>query len=230
MESNTVMSKGLRKSIEDKIASIAAVADEFPGVVIIHNVKTRTVEYMSPRGLKQLNATLEEVKELGPRYHEKYFNPEDARDYVPKIFGLLERNNDQETISFFQQVRLAEESDWIWHFSASKIFMRDEDGYPSYSITMAFPIDPEHHNTAKVSRLLEENEFLRKNFSKFRTLSKREQEILKLTTLGKSSSEIAEDLFISIATVETHRRNVKKKLKANSSYELIKYAYAFNLL
>lgn len=230
MESITATSTDLKKELAKRIAGIAAIADELPGVVIIHNVQTRSVEYMSPRGVRQLGSTLDEIIALGPEYYTKYFNPEDAKDYVPKIFGLLERNNDQETVSLFQQVRLSAMHDWTWHFSASKIFMRNEAGYPTYSITMAFPIDPANHNTAKVTRLLEENDFLRANFSKFATLSKREQEILKLSAQGKSSPEIAEKLFISIATVETHRRNLKKKLNVHSSYELLKYAYAFNLI
>ena len=230
MESITTVSSEIKKKVARKIAAIAAVADELPGVVIIHNTQTSTVEYMSPRGLKELDTTLEELKALGPHYHEKYFNPEDAKDYVSKVFGLLERNNDQETISFFQQVRLSGNSNWIWHFSASKIFMRDNTGKPIYSITMAFPIDPAHHTTAKVSRLLEEGEFLRTNYQKFASLSKREQEILKISAQGKSSPEIAEVLFISVATVETHRRNIKRKLQINTSYELLKYAYAFNLI
>lgn len=230
MESTTAIPNDLKQELAKKIADIAAVANELPGIVIIHNVQTHTVEYMSPRGVHQLASTLDELRALGSDYYTKYFNPEDAKDYVPKIFGLLERNNDQETISFFQQVRLSEKKDWTWHFSATKIFMRNEVGYPTYSITMAFPIDPEHHITAKVTRLLEENDFLRTNFHKFATLSKREQEILKLSAQGKSSPEIAEELFISVATVETHRRNLKKKLNVHSSYEVLKYAYAFNLI
>ena len=43
-------------------------------------------------------------------------------------------------------------------------------------------------------------------------LSKREEEILRLTALGKSNAEIAEELFISQLTVSTHRKNIKRIL------------------
>jgi DNA-binding CsgD family transcriptional regulator len=108
--------------------------------------------------------------------------------------------------------------------------MRDDEGNPLLIITMAYPVDPQHHITAKVARLLEENNFLRSNLHKFDQLTRREKEILQLTALGKSSAEMADNLYISQNTAETHRRNIKKKLKADSIYDLSMYARAFNLI
>lgn len=50
---------------------------------------------------------------------------------------------------------------------------------------------------------------------------KRELEILQLIAKGKSSGEIAEQLFLSIHTVNTHRKNLMNKYDAQSSAELI---------
>ncbi|WP_158962181.1 response regulator [Myroides fluvii] len=55
-------------------------------------------------------------------------------------------------------------------------------------------------------------------------LTKREQQILKLISEGKTSAEIADNLFISIITVETHRRNLLQKFKAKNMMELVKVA------
>ncbi|MNL74077.1 Oxygen regulatory protein NreC [compost metagenome] len=95
---------------------------------------------------------------------------------------------------------------------------------------MSFPIDAMHHMTAKASRLLEENNFLRRNLHVFAKLSKREREILSLMALGKSSAETAEQLFIAPETVKTHRKNIKQKLDTNSYYEICQYARAFDLV
>lgn len=46
-------------------------------------------------------------------------------------------------------------------------------------------------------------------------LSKREKEVQRWVLEGKTSAEIAEILFISKNTVDTHRRNIRKKLKRN---------------
>lgn len=58
----------------------------------------------------------------------------------------------------------------------------------------------------------------------FDTLSAREKEILKHIADGSTSKEIAEKLFISLATVKSHRNNIMKKLKVNDMASLIKTA------
>jgi two-component system, NarL family, response regulator NreC len=55
-------------------------------------------------------------------------------------------------------------------------------------------------------------------------LSIREKEILQCLTAGKSNREVADLLFISISTVETHRNNILQKLGLHSLADLILYA------
>jgi DNA-binding NarL/FixJ family response regulator len=55
-------------------------------------------------------------------------------------------------------------------------------------------------------------------------LTTREIVVLKLMAEGKSSREIADRLFISVATVNGHRFNIKHKLALKSNVDLIKYA------
>lgn len=55
-------------------------------------------------------------------------------------------------------------------------------------------------------------------------LTKREQQILQAISAGYTSNEIAEKLFISVITVETHRRNLLQKFKAKNMIELVKIA------
>ncbi|MHB0756795.1 response regulator [Polaribacter sp. M15] len=55
-------------------------------------------------------------------------------------------------------------------------------------------------------------------------LSQRENEILGLIANGKSSKEISEILFIAKTTVDTHRKNMIRKLDFSSGNELVKYA------
>jgi DNA-binding NarL/FixJ family response regulator len=56
------------------------------------------------------------------------------------------------------------------------------------------------------------------------TLTEREAEILTLIAKGKQSKHIAEALFISPATVDTHTRNIKSKLNIDNRLELVIYA------
>ncbi|WP_426483446.1 response regulator transcription factor [Flavobacterium sp. 2] len=55
-------------------------------------------------------------------------------------------------------------------------------------------------------------------------LSTREKAILRLIGEGKTSNEIAEELFISKSTVDTHRKNILKKMNLYGKTDLIRFA------
>ncbi|TSE09097.1 MULTISPECIES: response regulator [Aquimarina] len=63
-----------------------------------------------------------------------------------------------------------------------------------------------------------------KQSAKKQLLSKSEREILKLIGQGKTSSEIAAIRFNSVSTVETHRKNIIRKLGLHGKGELLRYA------
>jgi DNA-binding NarL/FixJ family response regulator len=61
-------------------------------------------------------------------------------------------------------------------------------------------------------------------------ITPREKEVLVLVSQGQSTKQIADNLGISIRTVESHRVNMLKKLKVSNTAELVKKAMEFNLL
>lgn len=60
--------------------------------------------------------------------------------------------------------------------------------------------------------------------------SERELEILRLLAKGRNSYEIAEQLFITLNTVKTHRRNMLRKLNASNTSQLLKIGFDNNLI
>lgn len=61
-------------------------------------------------------------------------------------------------------------------------------------------------------------------------LTNREIEIIKLLEKDLSNKQIAEQLFISIRTVETHRKNILAKTNTNNILSLIKWAYEHKVI
>jgi two-component system response regulator NreC len=61
-------------------------------------------------------------------------------------------------------------------------------------------------------------------------LSERELEVLQLIALGHTNSEIAEKLFLSTRTVETHRAHIQQKLRRTTRAELVRYALDHGVL
>ena len=219
------------KDFHKRLQTIADASRYLPCTVIINSIPDASVYWMSERGLRLLNTTNDALRALGPAYHERYFNPEDAADYVPKIMGLLQRADPDEVVSFFQQLRFSPGEPYHWYLSITRIFAFDEaTGAPSHAITTAFPIDPEHHLAAGASRLLEENNFLRANISSLQSLTTRERDVLRLVAAGHSNKEVAGALGISVETASTHRRNIKRKLNAATMPDLGRFAQALELL
>ena len=61
-------------------------------------------------------------------------------------------------------------------------------------------------------------------------LTKREQEVLALVASGKSNKEVADDLFISVKTVDTHKNHILDKLGLKNTAELVRYAIKNKLI
>ncbi len=62
------------------------------------------------------------------------------------------------------------------------------------------------------------------------SLTLREREVLQFTAEGHSGAEIAERLFISPRTVESHRANLMRKLGVRNQKELVRYAVQRGIL
>lgn len=65
---------------------------------------------------------------------------------------------------------------------------------------------------------------------KTQELTRREEEVLVLIAHGKSLKEIAEELFISVKTVESHKMHIQDKLGLTNAAQLVKYAIEHGLI
>lgn len=90
--------------------------------------------------------------------------------------------------------------------------------------------------TEAITKLIFEDFYLHEKSGKKRDrkisegLTKRESEILELVVEGIGNKEIAERLFISVKTVETHKSHILDKLGLKNTTELIKYAIKHNII
>lgn len=72
-----------------------------------------------------------------------------------------------------------------------------------------------------------ENEAFNKQL---KTLSEREMDVLKLFAESYTNQEIADKLFISIRTVESHKNNIMRKINLRTTVDLVKFAIRNNLI
>ena len=91
--------------------------------------------------------------------------------------------------------------------------------YPSKEF-VSFPNIKHLSNVSKAEEII----------SAFSLLTKREIEVVKILVIGKSSRDSADTLNISTYTLETHKKNIFRKLEINSIGELIHLAHEFKLV
>lgn len=109
-------------------------------------------------------------------------------------------------------------------FSGSSMF--DEKGLTKGMILIANHHHVENNFGESTSQINAEKDADHQNIKTLGEipLTKREREIMKLIAEEQSNQEIAEKLFISVRTVETHRKNIMQKLHVKSVIALVKYA------
>ena len=61
-------------------------------------------------------------------------------------------------------------------------------------------------------------------------LTQRERDVLRLIALGHTNQEIAKRLFLSVRTIEAHRRHILTKLRLNTRADLVRYALEHHLV
>ncbi len=220
----------INELIDKKISEIAAIEDDMPGVIIIFNADDFSLKYISKRGLDFLGMTNDEIQKMGVNYHTSILNPEDSVEYTPKIFELLRRNNNEEIISLFQEVRQSQQINYSWFITGCKVLLRDNEGHPKLLIGMSIPIDSMLEIAQKAQRIIDENNYMHKNIHIFESLTKREKELLKFFALGSTNEAIARENFISVETVATHRKNIKRKLGCKTNYDCTYFAQVFNII
>ncbi|MFY8035553.1 MAG: response regulator [Cyclobacteriaceae bacterium] len=81
-----------------------------------------------------------------------------------------------------------------------------------------------------LSQESERRKKFRDHFANKMKLTRRELELIPLFARGLNSNQIADQLSISTLTIDTHRKNIFRKLEINTSIELVNFAHENNLL
>lgn len=220
----------LGNNIRQRTLKIEEIGDYIPGSVMVQDLGTMTNTYMNQTGCDILKHSSEELEQLGPAYFSKFFPAEEISILKSELQHFAMENDPGKIHSFFQRVRPDEESEYKWYFTTSRLYPSDDVAEGLKMMHIAVPADTLSYAGRKLSNLVQDDALIRKNLHKFVLLSVREKEVIRLIVEGKSSVEIANCLFLSIHTVNNHRKNILHKLEVTSLSQLIKFAVAFGII
>lgn len=220
----------LTSSIKRTNTQIQDVGDYLPGSVMIQDFQKMTNMYMNKAGCDILKMSSEELYGLGPDYFIRFFPEEEMKLLRPQMEGFIREDDTAKATSFFQRVRAAEHEDYRWYLTTSRLLPSE----PPFGGKSLMHIAVDVGSLAQASRLIsflhDDDVYFRSHYQKLCLLSKREKEIIGLIANGRSSYEISDVLYISIHTVNNHRKNILAKLQIKSISALVKFAFCFDLV
>ena len=159
-----------------------------------------TVLDLSMPGINGLEVTTE-IRQRAPETEVLIFSAQDSENMVREVLGAGARG-------------FIFKADASSHLTAAIEAVASHNLYFSSGVSQMF-VNSFMGNTGQVQTPSADSRSV---------LSSREIEITAMLAEGKSNKEIASELFISVRTVETHRRTIFQKLEISSVAELVKYA------
>ena len=203
-DDHKIIRVGLR-GILDKSSEIEVVGEAEDGNQVMDSLKTTITDViLMDIDMGRTNGidTTRKVKEAHPHVHILALTMHEEQDHIIKMLEagasgyLLKNTGGDELLAALHAVVKG-------------------DSYFSNTVSATL---------LKALTNLQEKSKQKYNLNRKTPLSDREIEVLRLIAQECTNSEIAEKLFISIRTVDTHRRNILEKLEVKNTAGLVKYA------
>ena len=213
--------------LEEKCKFFQTIIDEVPANIYIADLNDGVI-WCNKTNEDTLGYSLEEIKQMGGLNYlydivhpEDYNVPDKSIDHfnnVPeKQYGGVFRCKNKYTGLY------------KWFIGWGKVIAPEVEGGKLRVLNVDVDLSPQMDTDKQLRAVLAENLMLQHKLI-LDSLSKREIEVMKKICEGSSSKEIAESLFISKHTVETHRKNLLKKLKVKNIASLVLFCKETGLI
>ncbi|HMC01680.1 MAG TPA: helix-turn-helix transcriptional regulator [Flavobacteriaceae bacterium] len=228
-------SLSLEKHIK-KIIELDAYLPYSSTFFCITNTQKLSFEYISKNMHACLGIDQKELKEKGMQFFWSKTHPDDLQLWLEALTALMNFTmkeipfKERHKMSYTWNYRLKHAKDnYVNIIQNTTPLEFDTEGKPVIGLAHYTVLNANMNLNicASAKMLNENNEYETKYFNNFSQkllpdgLTIRERDIIRLLILGKSSRQIANNLNISFNTVNTHRRNILKKLKIKTTGELV---------
>lgn len=221
----------------------------FPGVLCLANIQDQSYIYMSENIKDFIGYDKQEFYDKGLGMTISLLHPSQNEVILghvfPKMFEYFTKysyeGRAQDILVSYPSALRDINGVYKWYLHKSSVVLCDEAGRPFIIMKVVFEInDIKKDNIINLNiSLKEENQTFTTVYEKTyhpdldpnaEQLSKRELEVLYHLSQGKSSKEISESLFISEHTVNSHRKNMMRKMEVKRTAELVKKGIANGLI
>ena len=207
--------------LKQKTEFLEKIINSLPIAVYINDYKNIKHIWGNAQSEKRIGTSIQEMNDKGIEWYLSHYRPDDIKCIKESINAYNE--NKITEFSRVYKIKPEGEQQWRWSYSKSIVFSEDEDVPNKLILGIAVDLSSEMDCIAQMEELMKENANL-KNRLVLESLTKREKEVLQCISKGKNSNEIAKHFNISFHTVDTHRKNISKKLQLHSMASLAAFA------
>lgn len=207
----------MKNDIQKKIEFYEYIFDNIWAVIFVINRENGV--WYNKRATDLLGKVPLAIKTIED-YQKQFFHSNSKDNFDKAYLNICNREIGEDTYLYRQK----DTSDnWRLFLGISNVSVWSDTDLPLEIITCAIDLSERFAKFNRIENLLEENAQLRSKL-KLDILSKRETELLELVVAGLSSRQIAKQKNISYHTVETHKKNIHKKLQVTNIIDLVKFA------
>jgi DNA-binding CsgD family transcriptional regulator len=227
--------------------SYKTVLDNINGFVVISNYTTGLYEYVSEGVRSHLGYDLSEFSPEQKTSFMFSIIDKNHADFIlnrllPTVFKYFKENSTFSTGTDYRYtccVKIKNCYDaYHWYLIDTMIIEVDPHGFPLRTLITCTNISQFKKDECVYYNIMKKNsdgiyelvlEGADKNIAELR-LTPREIQIINLIVQGETNKQIADKLFISLNTVQTHRKSIMKKTQCTGTAELVNFAFSKGLL
>lgn len=206
--------------LRSQLERLEAIIDQVPAMLYTSNNSRKAVNWCNKRLTDTLGYSQEEILSLGTEFFRQILHPDDT-----SILAISQQSFREKKSMYggVLRVRRRNSPDWFWVVGLGIPFTFDKQGNVVDVICVFLDFTNAIDTGNQISEALREV-LRRRNEDALNKLTAREKDIFMLAASGHNNKEIAEKLNLSRYTVETHRKNIRLKLKVRNTSELVALA------
>lgn len=201
--------------------------EDFLGFYHENCPETLALLYLDEKACELHGVKMKEVtgRKNSPGFMSAIMHPEDVSRCDAGLWDFAQKKNEALRLTYLQRLCLLDSEVYKLYFTCFRLNL-NRSRFQCVTICL----EDDHEFSHEVNQLLQSSRYIHEHIQVYTRFTPREREIISLVCQGKSTLEIAEQLFRSRHTIEKHKKNIFKKGDFQTNSELIRFALCFNLM
>lgn len=206
--------------LKNRIHWLESVLHHVPAMIYSYDNNNKAVTWCNERLAETVGFSSDEMTGMGMEFFQNIMHPDDF-----KLAAVAQQSffNNKAQFGGLARIRKKGEIDYRWLLGLEVPFTHDKNGRVVEIICAFLDLTNAIDTNAQLSEALSAI-MRRQNETLFNKLTPREKDVLGMAVKGLNNKEIAHSLNLSRYTVETHRKNIRLKLKVRNTSELVAIA------